>query len=196
MKAQRFLSQPSVLFPSAVTIKHSLQNIYKPLAFPVKKLWLTQDHDYIPALFSAPTLPLISANLSLSLHFVFGAADKIQNSFQMSGPQNIHTDGRGPLITQLKLQWLIMLTILKLSHFEKGFIAMIEGRGISFMRSWSRPMTVTISSRLFVKPHEQETPSVIPHASKYNLERVTDLRSCLMSQVAVTIEYVHYKCCC
>lgn len=135
MKAQRFLSQPSVLFPSAVTIKHSLQNIYKPLAFPVKKLWLTQDHDYIPALFSAPTLPLSSANLSLSLHFVFGAADKIQNSFQMSGPQNIHTDGRGPLITQLKLQWLIMLTILKLLHLEKGFIAMIEGRGISFMIS-------------------------------------------------------------
>lgn len=192
MKAQRFLSQPSVLFPSAVTIKHSLQNIYKPLAFPVKKLWLTQDHDYIPALFSAPTLPLSSANLSLSLHFVFGAADKIQNSFQMSGPQNIHTDGRGPLITQLKLQWLIMLTILKLLHLEKGFIAMIEGRGISFMISANDSHNLIAS----VKPHEQETPSVIPHASKYNLERVTDLRSCLMSQVAVAIEYVHYKCCC
>lgn len=38
MKAQRFLSQPGVLFPSAVIVKHSLQNIYKLLAFPVKKL--------------------------------------------------------------------------------------------------------------------------------------------------------------
>lgn len=182
MKAQRFLSQPSVLFPSAVTIKHSLQNIYKPLGFPSEETrWLTQDHDYIPALFSALTLPLSSANLSLFLHFLFGAADKIQNSFQMSSPQNIHTEGRGPLITQFKFQWLIMLTILKLPHLEKWFIVMIEERGISFMRSWSRPVTVTILSRLFVKAHEQETPSVIPHASKYNLEFVTDLRSCLMS---------------